>query len=335
MRAIGIGDLHLSSASGAGAWSKYYVGNSDEAILAEAQKAVDYGRDRGISQVFIYGDVCDAPKMSYQAHIALSHFFTRNSDMTFWVITGNHDVMGNGKTSCDLLLAFAHALPNVRIFTEPEVVEIEGVRVNFLPFPHAEFDPQMLNVCHVDVAGAQMDSGSDSKSTVDPKDCVVLAGHIHTAQQVKNVFYSGTVIQTRFDESEDKFFHVIRFNSPKDFDVTLRPTRPALILRNVTVYGVDDIQALKAEPGVLYRLMIQAGAKVSLSDYAHLNVAQVKSFATEEELQNLALSKIEYVSTEDIKPEDVFLEMLEKRTDLTEDMKKRVLAVRAKVLKAA
>ena len=56
MEAIGIGDLHLTSNNGVGAWSKYCE-NSDEAVLDQARDAVRYGLRQGITNVFIYGDI--------------------------------------------------------------------------------------------------------------------------------------------------------------------------------------------------------------------------------------------------------------------------------------
>lgn len=343
MDAIGIGDLHLTSSSGSGAWAKYYAGDSDAAILAEAQKAVDYGLERGITRVFMYGDTCDSPKMSYQAHEALYNFFSRNSRCKFYVILGNHELLSAGSTkhALSLFQAFHSALPNVRIFDQTATVKIGGAIVRFLPFPDASFRKDALNVCHIDVAGSVMDSGVKSKSTIDPKDYVIVAGHIHTAGQVNNCYYSGTMIQTNFGESEQKYFHHIHFNSIDDYEINLIPTHPEFLLRTLIVNSQLDIdkavrQAQEAKEKIVWRIIVSDGADVDLSDSdlaSKLNIVQIKSYKTKQDLQNLASGAIDYVSVDDIKPEDVFNSILEAREDIDAEMKEKIKSVRKKVLK--
>ena len=342
MDAIGIGDLHLTSSSGHGAWSRYYPGDSDTAILNEAQKAVDYGLEKGITNVFLYGDVCDAPKMSYQAHEALYKFFSRNSQCKFFVILGNHEILTAGSThhSLSLFQAFHNALPNVHIFDKPKTVKIDGALVRFLPFPDYSFSHKALNVCHIDVAGSTMDSGMPSKSTIDPEDFVIVAGHIHTAGQVKNCYYSGTMIQTNFGESEQKYFHLINYNTPKDYEIRLIPTHPDFLLKTKIINSKADVdaaieEAKTAKQKIVWRLIVSDGCDADLSslDLADkLNIAQIKSYKTKKDLQDLASGSIDYVSIDDIKPEDVFNSILEAREDIDDKMKERIKAVRKRVL---
>lgn len=345
MDAIGIGDLHLTSSSGHGAWSKYYLGNSDEAILNEAQKAIDYGLERGITNIFLYGDVCDAPKMSYQAHEALYKFFSRNSQCKFFVILGNHEILTSGSVhhSLSLFQAFHNALPNVHIFDKPTSVKIDGSVVRFLPYPSSDFSHKALNVCHLDVAGSIMDSGMPSKSTIDPSDFIIVAGHIHTAGQVKQCYYAGTMIQTNFGESEQKYFHLIHFNSTKDFEIRLIPTHPEFLLRTKIINSSKDIddaveENKSSKQKIVWRLIVADGCDADLSSLdlaSKLNIAQIKSYKTKKDLQDLASGSIDYVSVDDIRPEDVFNSILEAREDIDDAMKSRIKAVRQKVLNLA
>lgn len=330
MEAIGIGDLHLTSTNGVGAWSKYCE-NSDEAVLDQVRDAVRYGLRQGITNVFIYGDICDGPKMSYQAHVALFNFFKEFSQCHFYMITGNHDIVSSGgKNSLELLKTFSSACKNISIYNTPTVEEIDGVLVNFLPYPYHDFRDDCLNVCHVEVKGCYLDSGYPSKSEIDVGNAVIAAGHIHTHGKVKNCYYSGTMIQTNFGEKLDKGFHHIRFNSPQDYTIEFIPREPALKLKTLVINTKQDL-LVKQEQGDLYRLLIQDGAEVEPQDYLHLNVIQVKSFKTKEDLQSIA-STVDYVSIEDIKPEDVLNELLNARTDLSDEMKEKVRQVRQRVL---
>ena len=184
-----------------------------------------------------------------------------------------------------------------------------------------------------------MDSGRPSKSTIEVDDStVVVAGHIHTAGQVKNVYYSGTMFQTNFGQSEKKYFHLIHYNSPEDFDISLIPTHPELLLKTAIITSKADLDKIireskNAKQKEVWRLIIVDGADVAASDYDALNVVQVKSYSTKQDLQDLVLGSVEYVSTQDIRPEDVFLDILGKREDINEDMKEKIKAVRKRVLK--
>lgn len=337
MEAVGIGDLHLSAVNGSGGLSRYVSGNSDKAILKEVQAAVDYAREHYIKNAFIYGDFCDGPKMSYQAHLALYEFFTRNKDIMFYGILGNHDKLAKGKqygSSCDLLEKFS--LSNFKLYSEPTVEKIDGVLVNFLSFPYHNWNPDCLNICHIDVHGSVMDSGRPSQSRVKlDKNAVVVAGHIHTKGKVgKKCFYSGTMYQTNFGEKQEKGFHHIMFNSPDDFEIQFIPHTPSILLHTVTVYSEKDLQGLPTSPNNIYRLLIQDGADIVPEQYAHLNTAVIKSFASKKDLQEALTSQLEYVSIEDIKPEQVFEELLDNREDITDIMKERIRQARYRVLKS-
>lgn len=343
MYAIGIGDLHLTSMYGNGAWSRYFQGNSDKAILLEAQKAVDYGLKNGITRVFLYGDICDSPKMSYQAHEALFEFFTKNSQCKFYVILGNHDmvVSGSSQHSLSLLKTFHSALPNVRIIEKPTSIRIEGALVRFLPYPSADFKADALNVCHLDVAGSTLDSGIKSKSQVDPKNYIIVSGHIHTQDHFKNCYYSGSLIQTNFGESQNKCFHLIDFKSIKDYEIISIPLHLDFQLRSAVIKNQDDLDKIvkenkDAKESIVWRFIVSDGCNAdfdSLSLSKELNIAQVKSYKTKQDLQNLACGSIDYVSVNDIRPEDVFVEMLNARPDIDSNMKKQIIDVRKKVLK--
>lgn len=332
MEAVGIGDLHLSSSSGAGGWSKFYT-NSDAAILKEAQAAVDYAREKCIPRVFLYGDICDSPKMSYQAHLALYDFFTRNSDIKFYGILGNHDKLAkdNYGSSCDLLEKFK--ISNFKIFSKPTLVKIDKALVNFLPFPYSDWNPDALNVCHIDVQGSTMDSGRKSTSKIEIGNNVIVAGHIHTHNDFKNCYYSGTMYQTNFGESEKKGFHHINFVSPDDYEILFIPHTPKLILKTVIVNNIEDIKALPSSKNYVYKLLIQDGADISIEDYSHLNVSIVKSFKTKNDLKEIISSKLDYVSISDIRPEDVFEEILKSRDDIDDTMKDIIRKTRLRILK--
>ena len=291
---VGIGDLHLSSQSGHGGFSRF-IEDSDSYIISEVQRALDMATDKGIQKAILYGDICDSVRMSYNAHIKLVDFFRRNKEIDFHVILGNHDKFAKDSNlghSCEVLQQFH--LKNLTIYDQPKVIKFsDGTRVNFLPFPFHNFK-NCLNVCHLDLSGAPMDNGKPTKSDILPKGYQIVSGHIHSSSSFKNTYYSGTLYQLTFGESVDrKGFHLIECNGD-DAEVTYVPFSPRYTLRTVIVNDPSDLQGLPAKD-VFYRLLLPEEAEdIDPSLYATLNVVEVKKWGTKSELSSLQELNLEF-----------------------------------------
>jgi hypothetical protein len=287
--AIGVGDLHLTDILGKGGLAQY-IPDADNFVLNEFQKAVDWARDNHISHVIQYGDVCEGPRMSYTAMLALTAFLQRNDDMQFYFISGNHDTYAEDTANGHSLeILQLMNLRHVHFITKPRTLMFKNVPVRFLPYPSEDFDPHALNIFHKEVRGAKNDAGkamSDDK--LPASDAVTVAGHLHTSQRVRNTFFSGTLYQTNFGEKLPKYFHHIRFRSPKDYEIELVPHKPKYTLHNVVLNSRADVDQIPKSKYALVKLVIADGADVRASDFGNFqNIVQVKTYKSKDDLQKV------------------------------------------------
>ena len=289
MRALGIGDLHLTDHLGLGGLSKY-IDNHDAMVCGEVQRVLRYAEQQNVRNIIFYGDICENPRMSYSGMLELSKVLS-NKEFEFFIIPGNHDTIGRTPEvghSLEVVSEFEVAKrSNIHIYLAGADVKIDGALVRFLPFPRDKFHPKALNVCHLDVYGATTDNGRQILNEErDQSDCVAVAGHIHTNQVVRNTYYSGTLYQTCFGEKPKKFFHSIEFNGPQDFEITSVPFKPKYRLHTITVQTASDIpHDLKSTD--LVKLVLQDGAQVTADDYKHLNVCVVRNFQSKAQLASV------------------------------------------------
>ncbi len=331
---VGIGDLHLTDATGSGGLSKY-VKDADDMVVSEVQKVVDWATNKGIDKVIQYGDVCDGPRMSYSGTIALIGLIEKNPDTTFYFILGNHDLYGKTTAlghSLELMVLLCKS-PNVKFITKPKTLNVDGVKVRFLPYPHESFDRDALNVFHKEVRGSKNDHGRVNDSDDLPKShAVIVAGHLHTAHQVRNTFYSGTLLQNNFGESLPKYFHHIEFNSKDDFNIQLIKHKPTHKLHNIVLQTRADLALIPKGDTNLVKLVIQDGADVSAVDYGKFtNIAMVKPFKSKEDLQVVLTEDLTEGKELIIRTED-FFKVWVASLDVDPEMRKRVRSVRKRVL---
>lgn len=302
-------------------------------IANELKGPLEYATRKGIAHALMYGDTGHHPRMSYEAHTALLSVIDAYPNITFHFILGNHDMYGDDPNAGHALELLQRAnRSNVRVYTKPTKVKLEGAKVNFLPFPHCTFDKVALNVAHLPVQGSRMDTGSESKSTVSST-AVIVSGDLHTSQQVRNTYYSGTLYQTRFGEKPEKFFHDIHFINEHDYTITLVPHTPAITLQTLVVNSPDDLQDIPEDSSVMYRLIINDGADIVPEHYSHLQIVQQNTFKTKQELQSIMQMK--HAEGESIRidvPE--FLEAFFVSTGVAIEQVDRLMSLRKSVLQA-
>jgi hypothetical protein len=337
MEALGIGDLHLTDSSNSGGLSKY-VQDSDLMVMNEVQKVLAYGRSKGINRVFLYGDVCDSPRMSYAAMMAFSSMLDSAEDFKFEIILGNHDMYGETPEAGHSLeiLKMLHRKPNVRYHIKPRTVNIDGASVRFLPYPHTSFDKEALNIFHKEVYGSTNDAGRTMDSDgLSKSKAVVCAGHLHTAHRVRNTYYSGTLYQTNFGESLPKYFHHIEFSSPLDYEVSLIKHDPLYKLHTVVLESRADLQTIPDGKFDLVKLVIQDGADVSASDYSSIkSIVVVKNFKSKEDLAAVLTEDLYEGQQVSFKVSEFFDEWVASQ-DMGDQMRERVKAVRKRILNSA
>lgn len=330
---IGIGDLHLTSSLGKGGLSSY-VNDHDKAVVVAVKRALSYAKRNQVRQVFLYGDICEAPRMSYSGQIALLSFL--RLDFSFHIILGNHDKFGEVSSAGHSLEIIKELrLPNVHIYEDPTFVNIEGQDVNFLPWPHCDFNPKALNVAHVDVQGAKTDSGRAVTKGTSSKAFAVI-GHIHTHQRVRNSFYSGTLYQTNFGESQEKFFHHGRYED--GWEIESIASKPKYVLHSLEVTSNKDLAKLERSipegelAQNLVKVIVKDGAKITASDYGNLNVVKLSTPNTARELALAHVEDLTDGSEIEISSDEFFQEWLDNQHH-DPSVKKSASRLRTKMLK--
>ena len=270
MRFIAVGDPHFTDSRGLGGLSAY-IKNPDEFVANEIRKACDYATKKGVKWVFLLGDICQSPVMSVEAHRQLLSLISDYPDLRFVGILGNHDLKGevdelghSMQLMCDINKAFKGS--NLYMFTKPAYKTIEDERFYFLPWPHSKFDDEAINIAHVEVDGATTDNGRLHEGG-DDSDAQAIVGHLHTKHSVRSTHYAGTLYQTGFGETEEKYFldcTVIK----NTLEVEAIRTWPKYVLRTLR-WGVDidatNIESVavptieKTNQTVLYRIQYRTG----------------------------------------------------------------------------
>lgn len=328
MNAIGIGDLHLTASNGQGGLASY-IKDSDAFVARQVSKVLNYAKLKGIRQIFLYGDICEGTRMSYDATLTMIKIL-QQQEFEFHILLGNHDLFSEDPElghSLEIIREFN--FPNVHIYEKPTVKKIEGRKVKFLPWPSVDFSNDCLNVGHQDVAGAKHDSGRPI-SKGSESDATVVMGHIHTRQKIRNTYYSGTLYQTNFGESKKKFFHHIEYDG--GWVITDIPFEPEYRLHAVEVKTKKDLLKAPKSPKDLIKLLLLDGCQVTAADYAGYNVVLVKAINSEQEL---ALAKVEDLkegSQIEISSDEFFAEWLTSKP-LEDSLKNEASTYRTQTLK--
>lgn len=248
-----------------------------------------YARRNGVRNIVFYGDIAHTPNLSPESMLAFLHLLQNNTDLRFIVMTGNHDVESSGHHSLRILQHIAsHWLSHVKVLSKPKVLRVDGQLLNVLPWPYHETRENACNVLHHEVRGSKWDSGREtgSKLELEPHHFCV-AGHLHTAQVVGNVHFSGTLYQTNFAEKEEKYFHHVRYNGKKG-TAELIPHKPSITLRNIVIRSAHDLDSVPDDPSVLCKLFVKRGVDLDPGELERRpNVVKFNSFQTKHELEVL------------------------------------------------
>lgn len=269
LRGVSTSDWHFD-----GGLLRFFPLKALEKQMAEIDKVFRHCIENDIRHVFMPGDISDKARISETTFIALVTMLLRyDKHLSFYYSYGNHDVAHVGKTSTDVLQVFADSgvFKNVHLFSAPELMEIEGVDVAFVPFPHKEAPKSKrpkLVFAHVEEPGAMGDYGLPLKSKEvhvkrDSRDFVI-SGHLHTYQYLKSrrMLYNGAPYQKTFGESHDKGF--VEFQAGyKSGELLVKHqfirTKPEFRLDTVKIENANDWEKLEKGEHVFYRLYLGEG----------------------------------------------------------------------------
>lgn len=263
---VEIGDLHLDGLS------SLFPGKDLPLQMKEVEKAFVYARENGIKHVVFMGDIAENYILSGAATDAFIKLLCKYDDIfEIHIILGNHDVADIRRNS---LAAFKTLVDNKRlrinIYTEPTQKKIDGVVVNFLPFPAEkaiESKVQTLNFAHLERPGSLRDNGTPSTSGPKISDTNHwIIGHLHQRQQMTNNWWVGTLYQKNFGENGPWGFthsrHKLKGGKLKT-QVTYVDTSPGFRLINLDIKEYTDLQQISNFPNFKYKLWVAEGIKIS------------------------------------------------------------------------
>lgn len=224
-----IGDLHMKD-------DLSYADNISDRRVSEKKTILDFIVDsfKDCDHIVFLGDNFNSRNNSSETNKDFVKFLERFSDKQIYIISGNHEKKGSGKTAIDFLAEVKRL--NWHIFTQPNFCEIGGKLVNFMPYMlnselkventeeavkylTSQFDGGDILFTHHAISGTVFNGikTDELKEIVLPREDLeekyklIVAGHIHVPQQYGKVLITGNVFTTEVGEKE-KFIYKIDEN---------------------------------------------------------------------------------------------------------------------------
>ena len=222
-----ITDQHLNGRKGSEVFWNYFKKFYDEIFFPTLEK-------EGIKTLINLGDTFDDRKsISFNTwSIIREYYFKRLEDLgvEMHMLVGNHDVSyknTNRINSPELLLKDFN---NVKIYSTPQTIKIEGVNILLLPWINSEnYDetmkqiketPAKIAMGHLELNGFEMSPGMKHEGGMNPDLFVkfkqVFSGHFHHKSTNKNITYLGNPYQMYWNDYKDeRGFHLYEPKSNK------------------------------------------------------------------------------------------------------------------------
>lgn len=178
-------------------------------IFNSLNQMVKYARDNEIKEIVIGGDLFNDKNLVYtKPYTMFIDFLEENRDITFRIISGNHDM----DSSSDDQVSLVKTVRGSNVIGIVKSAQFQNV--TYIPYTKniAEeikiAEANDILISHFGLNEAQLSSGISIVSDVSLKDLtkfkLVLLGHYHKAQQIKthktNVYYVGTPFEKDWNE---------------------------------------------------------------------------------------------------------------------------------------
>lgn len=215
------------------------VGSDSPLFLEQSRKyfhdfLFPYARKHGIKTLINAGDTFDKRRQIKYTTLeyAKKHFFEPlNQEFDCHMIIGNHDCpFKNTNYPNSVRLVCNESYPNIRIYEEPQEVQIEGETMLFLPWINPEnftksdeiLKKSNSHVCvgHLSIEGFTMIRGIENKegmkASLFSKFEYVFSGHFHYRSTKGNIYYVGNPHETTWADYENtKGFYVLDLDTRK------------------------------------------------------------------------------------------------------------------------
>jgi DNA repair exonuclease SbcCD nuclease subunit len=229
----------------------------------------------GIGTIVILGDVLHTMNIinTHCLNAAIQFFKQLDVlDIKIMILVGNHDYIGPNEylTKNHWMNAISEFNPKNITIVDTIITHGENVYMPYVPtgrFNDALSTVDLQNVkyifCHQEFLGARYEFGnvvSDHGDIWDNKP-IVVSGHIHKRQWLnKNIYYTGTPYQTRFNEEPDKTIALIKDNTINEFSLDL----PKMI----TLYKtISDLKKLQFDSNHLYKIILKVDNQTQTQNF--------------------------------------------------------------------
>lgn len=258
MRFAFIADIHLSKYSQDKIEDETNLPDRLNSIKSCLYEVSTYCRENGIDKIVIGGDVLHGKSIIHAiAQDILIQYLEDCSDLTFYVIDGNHDLSGKGEDVVSALRPLATIGKHVNWISFKQVYKIEDDDILFVPYSYKvaenvkKYTSRIL-ISHFGLNEGVINSGLSIVSDLGLKDLVnryqlVLLGHYHKPQEIIQdnfkLYYSGSLIQLDWGEKNDvKRFLIVDTDTLDVISVPIKAYKKHI---EITVTNQNKMAALK------------------------------------------------------------------------------------------
>ena len=212
-------DTHFGARNDNQNVNDYFYKFYDDIFFPELEK-------RGITTCVHLGDVVDRRKfISFKiANDFRQRFINRFAELgiDLHIIIGNHDTYYKNTNEVNSMEELV-GKDRCNIYTGPEVVEFDGVPIQFIPWINANnYDesmtalsrsPAQIAMGHLEVNGFEMHKGQFADGAYDKENFqrfdIVMSGHFHHKSDDGHIYYLGTPYEIYWSDYEDpRGFHI-------------------------------------------------------------------------------------------------------------------------------
>lgn len=261
-RFAAVGDLHLEKL-------ETIFEEHVQQILDMLDRVQRYCMDNGISTIIQLGDVCDTAYPRQSTINRLIKQIRKYPKIMHYFILGNHDYSSTEENSLETtqLLSDLKAVPNLKVYSKPDKVKIDGVDCWMAPYPYRaapKNNRPMLCFGHFEIKGSKRDNGQTIKDGI-PRESLGtrnfwVLGHLHLYQPGDRAVFGGTLLQYNFGEPLPKGFLDVTAkmkNGKLSVKYSFIKVKPVYELRNVRIECDKDLAKVTDEPGVFFKLQVK------------------------------------------------------------------------------
>jgi DNA repair exonuclease SbcCD nuclease subunit len=216
-----ISDLHFGARNDSLLFNNYFLKFYHDVVFPNVL-------NQGITRIINLGDTTDRRKfINFNILNKVRHGFfdvLQNNNINMDVIIGNHDCTWKGSNSLNSVEELFGHYDNLKIYSNPNEIEIDGLKILILPWINQEnYDKSIAMIedstasvvmGHLQLIGFEMNRGQPAHEGLNPdlfkKFDMVLTGHFHHKSNVDNIFYVGSGYQMTFSDYNDpRGFHIL------------------------------------------------------------------------------------------------------------------------------